>query len=134
MITNGTRKPFIAKGNQLKGSSRLKVTQLLQLNSPQTRFGIQPLDDHDGLVVYSVKITYFFCPEKTFNGLAHFPRSHSPRNGSLPVKVKGVCLRKFSNTKPVANCGSNGNWSYNETFSCDCGPGYITTATGCNGK
>lgn len=134
VITGNAKSVFNFTGEKLHSSGRLKATQLLQLDSRQTQFGIQASDKENCFIVYNAKLTYNYCPEITIGGLAHFPRTISPGNGSLPVKVEGTCSGGRNQKKPHAYCARNGNWSQNKTIPCDCQPGLVKTLSGCISK
>ena len=110
-----------------------QATSQVRVNARTARFGLRRPNSRSCLGVYRVRITYRYCPRRTFShGLVQFPRTHSPRNGSAATVVVGRCTT--SSNRPRAYCESTGNWSYNETVPCRCRSGQITTGKGCFGK
>ena len=84
-----------------------------------------------------VRVSYNFCPARTFGGV-NYARTSSPLTGRA-LRVYGKCGVNSESLHSVNSlymeCLSNGSWSmpgYNMT--CFCKPGYQSTSQGCQGK
>ncbi|PFX22075.1 Ephrin type-A receptor 3 [Stylophora pistillata] len=63
-------------------------------------------------VIYSVIVSYFFCPEYTVvSGLVSFPRSMAPANSSELVVGSCVTNALYNQGNLTVNCRSDGVWT-----------------------
>ena len=63
--------------------------------------------------LYSVKVSYHVCPDKTFkNNLVALPRTVAPANDSVSIPVEGSCEKDTIQTQGslYGHCNSNGEW------------------------
>lgn len=64
--------------------------------------------------MFSVKVTYNFCPEETLiNTLMTLPRTVAPANDSKPIRVEGSCAEDTVRVPGslFVYCQSSGDWS-----------------------
>ena len=63
-------------------------------------------------VIYSVVVSYFFCPEFTFGtGLVSLPRSMAPANNSEPAEGRCVVNAVHYQGTVMLDCQSDGFWN-----------------------
>ena len=63
-------------------------------------------------VIYSVVVSYFFCPEFTVGtGLVSLPRSMAPANNSEPVEGRCVVNAVHYQGAVMLDCQSDGFWN-----------------------
>lgn len=73
-------------------------------------------------VIYSVIVSYFFCPEFTVtSGLVSLPRSMAPESNSEPVEGRCVINAVHYQGTVVLDCQSDGFWNISSLQgSCVC--------------
>lgn len=73
-------------------------------------------------VIYSVIVSYFFCPEFTVtSGLVFLPRSMAPESNSEPVEGRCVIDAVHYQGTVVLDCQSDGFWNISSLQgSCVC--------------
>lgn len=70
-------------------------------------------------VIYSVIVSYFFCPEFTVtSGLVSLPRSMAPESNSEPVEGRCVINAVHYQGTVVLDCQSDGFWNISSLQLC----------------
>ncbi len=75
--------------------------------------------------VYSIKVYYYYCGEKYFNGVK-FPKTKSPSEGRKKVEANCSGNSSPSNQGRILSgfCRYNGTWDYSMDIGCFCEQGY----------